>query len=95
MPGADKFQNGPVRFVVESTRDGQEILPKDSVSAITNRAKEKASAGTTPAVNASSCARIGRFALMLAVFAATLLAPAGVAQTNAPDSRTKFLRWHC
>ena len=36
MPGADKFQNGPVRFVVEPTRDGQEILPKDSVSANCN-----------------------------------------------------------
>jgi hypothetical protein len=28
MHGADKFQNGPVRFAVESTRDGKEILLK-------------------------------------------------------------------
>jgi hypothetical protein len=28
MHGADKFQNGPGRFAVESTRDGKEILLK-------------------------------------------------------------------
>jgi len=28
MHGADKFQNGPVRFAVESTRDGKKILLK-------------------------------------------------------------------
>jgi len=29
MHGADKFQNGPAQFAVESTRDGKETLLKD------------------------------------------------------------------
>src|SRR6266853_1552039 len=80
-------------------------------TATTNRAKEKTSAGTTPAVNASSCAPIGwqgncqlfprflaeerdslsyRFAFIIAMFAATLLASASMAQTTAPDSVPNF-----